>query len=362
MVKPVVLTGPNFLEKAALYRKVSAEFPSVFAYPKIVTTKPLEPKYPSEDEAPERPASHPGAPWSALEIEYVGSDDAEDADAKFARRDGEFAVTWTSQFTHEDPEVGVTYRYGITSARSRSASPKEQRGSGLVRRRSAAQRPIFNGRSDVRGAHTQVELDAELDRGRKPLSVFAGPATIEEHERRLRAWLTESEESLDAILAVSRAEREAGEREGVYDAALRMDGDDDADVENLLRVVSERRPDVIPPMRDPEEERRANTPKPIVFCGPSGVGKATLIAKLIEAHPDRFGVCASHTTRAEGGGGGRRRVPLRRRRRVPCAPGRGRVPRARREATARSAGRVGGGAPYSVRRLARRAGEGFRGG
>ena len=295
VVKPVVLTGPNFLEKAALYRKVSAEFPEVFAYPKIVTTKPLEPKYPSEDEAPERPASHPGAPWSALEMEYVGSDDAEDADAKFDARAGEFAVTWTSQFTHEDPEVGVTYRYGITSASVEAAARDERLL--LVNLPSLEACEAFAATCAANEA-TMMPGRVGVPDGKPPLSVFAGPATIEEHERRLRAWLTESEESLDAILEVSRAEREAGEREGVYDAALRMDGDDDADVENLLRVVSERRPDVIPPMRDPEEERRANTPKPIVFCGPSGVGKATLIAKLIEAHPDRFGVCASHTTRA----------------------------------------------------------------
>ena len=295
VVKPVVLTGPNFLEKAALYRKVSAEFPEVFAYPKIITTKPLEPKYPSEDEAPERPASHPGAPWSALEMEYVGADDAEDADAKFDARAGEFAVTWTSQFTHEDPEVGVTYRYGITSASVEAAARDERLL--LVNLPSLEACEAFAATCAANEA-TMMPGRVGVPDGKPPLSVFAGPATIEEHERRLRAWLTESEESLDAILAVSRAEREAGEREGVYDAALRMDGDADADVENLLRVVSERRPDVIPPMRDSEEERRANTPKPIVFCGPSGVGKATLIAKLIEAHPDRFGVCASHTTRA----------------------------------------------------------------
>jgi hypothetical protein len=36
----------------------------------------------------------------------------------------------------------------------------------------------------------------------------------------------------------------------------------------------------------------------VVICGPSGVGKGTLLTRLIQAHPDRFGFCVSHTTRA----------------------------------------------------------------
>jgi len=37
--------------------------------------------------------------------------------------------------------------------------------------------------------------------------------------------------------------------------------------------------------------------KPIVICGPSGAGKGTLIAKVMEKHPKRFGFAVSHTTR-----------------------------------------------------------------
>lgn len=36
---------------------------------------------------------------------------------------------------------------------------------------------------------------------------------------------------------------------------------------------------------------------PVLICGPSGVGKGTLIAKLMEQYPDRFGFSVSHTTR-----------------------------------------------------------------
>lgn len=37
------------------------------------------------------------------------------------------------------------------------------------------------------------------------------------------------------------------------------------------------------------------------MCGPSGVGKSTLIKKLMEEFPDSFGFSVSHTTRAPRG-------------------------------------------------------------
>jgi guanylate kinase len=38
-------------------------------------------------------------------------------------------------------------------------------------------------------------------------------------------------------------------------------------------------------------------PRPVVICGPSGVGKGTLIGKLMKDFPDSFGFSVSHTTR-----------------------------------------------------------------
>jgi guanylate kinase len=45
----------------------------------------------------------------------------------------------------------------------------------------------------------------------------------------------------------------------------------------------------------PSEEHRK---RPVVVCGPSGVGKGTLIGRLLNDHPDQFGFSVSHTTRA----------------------------------------------------------------
>lgn len=37
--------------------------------------------------------------------------------------------------------------------------------------------------------------------------------------------------------------------------------------------------------------------KSVVICGPSGAGKGTLIARLLESHPDKFALSVSHTSR-----------------------------------------------------------------
>eukprot|EP00640_Fibrocapsa_japonica_P002997 CAMPEP_0113934000 /NCGR_PEP_ID=MMETSP1339-20121228/1348_1 /TAXON_ID=94617 /ORGANISM="Fibrocapsa japonica" /LENGTH=266 /DNA_ID=CAMNT_0000935601 /DNA_START=27 /DNA_END=827 /DNA_ORIENTATION=+ /assembly_acc=CAM_ASM_000762 len=37
--------------------------------------------------------------------------------------------------------------------------------------------------------------------------------------------------------------------------------------------------------------------KPLVIAGPSGVGKGTIIKRVMEHMPDKFGFCVSHTTR-----------------------------------------------------------------
>jgi guanylate kinase len=58
----------------------------------------------------------------------------------------------------------------------------------------------------------------------------------------------------------------------------------------------------------PEGERRS--PAALVICGPSGVGKGTLIQRLSQ-EADKFGFSVSHTTRAprEGEQVRRRRRP-----------------------------------------------------
>lgn len=53
------------------------------------------------------------------------------------------------------------------------------------------------------------------------------------------------------------------------------------------------------PIKEPSftEEDGNEKPCALVVCGPSGVGKGTMINRLLEMHPDSYGFCVSHTTR-----------------------------------------------------------------
>jgi hypothetical protein len=42
----------------------------------------------------------------------------------------------------------------------------------------------------------------------------------------------------------------------------------------------------------------AELTRPLVIYGPSGVGKGTLVGKLLEKYPTKFSLSVSHTTRA----------------------------------------------------------------
>ena len=91
----------------------------------------------------------------------------------------------------------------------------------------------------------------------------------------------------------------------------------------------------------------------IVISGPSGAGKGTLIARLLEQSDD-FVVATSATTRRRRAGRGRRpRVLLPRRRGVPAASRPQRVPRARRASPAVATARSGGGRPVARDRARR---------
>ena len=43
--------------------------------------------------------------------------------------------------------------------------------------------------------------------------------------------------------------------------------------------------------------KNESMPRPVVFCGPSGVGKGTLIELLMKRFPNQFGFSVSHATR-----------------------------------------------------------------
>jgi guanylate kinase len=44
-------------------------------------------------------------------------------------------------------------------------------------------------------------------------------------------------------------------------------------------------------------KRKGGPVRPLLVCGPSGVGKGTLLEMMMKEYPGRFGKCVSHTTR-----------------------------------------------------------------
>lgn len=126
----------------------------------------------------------------------------------------------------------------------------------------------------------------------EPYYLFIAPPSMEVLEKRLRDRNTESEEDIEKRIGNAAGELEYGKAEGNFDKVLTNDGLDDAFAE-LLGIFQTWYPHL---KGNGVEE--VFKPNPLVFCGPSGVGKGTLIDIVKTRFPnDQFGFSVSHTTR-----------------------------------------------------------------
>ena len=256
IVKPVILVGPNFLEKAELQRLIFEEFPEVFHRPQIVTTRPLRPDYPAEDDPAE---FEDDGMIHVLKDKWTEMEGA-----------GEFATTWKDLYKHET----CTYKYAITKA---SLDEAKEKGLLCV--------------CDVPTAAMADQIKEKY--GDETMAIYVGPATLEEYERRLREYFTETDRDLEERLIAAEAEKKRGLDSGLWQSTICLD-DPDVAYERLKDIVIQERPDVLPP-RDPNEGKPI---VPVVLCGPSGVGRKTIYRALDEEFPDRFAYVCSKTTRA----------------------------------------------------------------
>ncbi|GFR43730.1 hypothetical protein Agub_g4841 [Astrephomene gubernaculifera] len=283
-LKPVIITGPNTGERRALMEQLVHEFPDVFAYPRYTTTKPYHEDALYRVDAAERPPEQPA--W-----EVIKSKDGEDVHvsrptftsvsaAEFAAsaQSGSFLEWHTELFKHSL----VARNWGVTAE--------------------AIKEVIREGRLPLLECETE---GAEMlkKRGIDCLTIFLKPPSIGVFEARLRQHLTETDQEIAARIDMARREVEAAAAPGApFDATIVID-DPEAAYQQLTRLISRCRPDIIVP----EEERQADPPPPpkqpvLVLCGPAAGGRSALARQLISTFPDKFTAPGFVTDRKPGKG------------------------------------------------------------
>lgn len=121
----------------------------------------------------------------------------------------------------------------------------------------------------------------------KPIYVFVAPPSMGELEKRLRGRGTEKEEDIQRRLGNAAKELAYGQEEGNFDLLL-VNDNLDRTFQELVKAIKKWYPHL----------QQIEKPRPVVFCGPSGVGKGTLIDLLQKRFPSKqFGFSVSHTTR-----------------------------------------------------------------
>lgn len=119
--------------------------------------------------------------------------------------------------------------------------------------------------------------------------IFIAPPDMEALESRLRGRGTEKEEDVKKRLANAKKELEYGSKKGNFDVVFIND-----DLKKTFARLSKKFQGWYPHLKPSLGEN----PRPVIFAGPSGVGKGTLIKLLMERFPnDQFGFSVSHTTR-----------------------------------------------------------------
>jgi guanylate kinase len=158
-------------------------------------------------------------------------------------------------------------------------------------------------KTDTFQIHSQETLDSFMsfcasDTSVAPaggaMAIFLGPATMEEHEKRLRAYMTESKESIAAQVLVAEQDLKQGVDSQVFDAFLTVadfhlqnstEKDTEAlheTVDALAELISGKRPDMIKPSDSAAEAGKVIRP---------------LVELLLKEFPKRFAKVKTTTTR-----------------------------------------------------------------
>lgn len=281
-LKPVLVAGPHTGERRALMEALVREFPDVFAFPVMHTTRQPDEDalYRTDPEATDQQAADAGAEDDGVVVHPspVALSPA-DYDAKVAA--GEFVAQRSDLFTHPM----VAHRHAVTTE--------------------AVQQVIASGRLPL------LDMEAEAAEQMKSagvdcLTIFLRPPSITVHKQRLERWLTEDDATIAQRQAAAQLERAAAQSSKVFDQFI-VNDNFDVGYEQLKRTISRHRPDILDPLQLDRQAEQARTeaagssnppPLPVLLlCGPTGGGKERLAAHLTERFPTTFAVAAQITDR-----------------------------------------------------------------
>ena len=223
-LKPVLLVGPSTADMASLMARIAEEFPDVFGFPAETTTR-------------EEVADAGVAPSIKVSSEQFKS-----------LVEAEAFLCWSEDtFVH----------------------PTLKKRSGVTKKDAAD--VIAAGRLCLIAGGVEAAKQAKRS-GVDTMTIFVGPASIPILEERLRLSLQRSDEEIAAWMASYDANNALLGEDGMFDHVV-TDADEDKTTEEISKLVSTYRPDVIAPVKD-----YGLAPlKPLIVCCPAGLDRAPLM-------------------------------------------------------------------------------------
>ena len=160
----------------------------------------------------------------------------------------------------------------------------------------AAEEKLKADEEEAKAAEAEAVAKAKVEEEAKAAAESEAKAKAEKEAKAAEAEaITKAkveEEANAAAESEAKAEEEAKATEAEAEAKTK-DGEGLTDVSIAQATIQSGAPMSTTPV-----ESDAGKPRPIVFAGPSGAGKGTLISSLMKRYPDdQFGFSVSHTTR-----------------------------------------------------------------
>ncbi|KAA6419035.1 MAG: guanylate kinase, partial [Trebouxia sp. A1-2] len=250
ILKPVVIAGPSVKRQEQLIQKLVEEFPQIFQ----AAVRHATPAYGQD-------APSPGQP-TASDPEVVVSTE----EFKRLEGQGELVEQHSDPFTH----VLARQHHGVTKGSIAAVV-------------AASKIPLLL--TDVEGVQK-----AKAD-GLDCLSIFLAPASPQAFEAETREWLQRPQEALDAQIAAVNADWDTAQSSTLFDNKLVFNNVEQT-CDELTQILTRHRPDLIHSREGSDSSSPPAGPQlpgPLVICSVAGPARETLITKLMQDYPSKFG-------------------------------------------------------------------------